>query len=86
MQHYTPESGSVRRASSSSVGIARGLLRESESPVIGTSKRSGSVLVGEAKKGRKSRVGSEIEADEESMRLIRELQAQDMGLRRRGRV
>ncbi|MCJ1437951.1 JmjC domain-containing histone demethylation protein 1 [Xylographa pallens] len=85
-QHYTPESGSVRRASSSSVGIATGLLREGGSPIGGTSRRSGSVLAGEAKKGRKSRVGSEIEADEESMRLIRELQAQDMGLRRRGRV
>ncbi|MCJ1395041.1 JmjC domain-containing histone demethylation protein 1 [Xylographa bjoerkii] len=86
VQHYTPESGSVRRASSSSVGIARGLLRESGSPVVGTSGRSGSMLAGEVRKGRKSRVGSEIEADEESMRLIRELQAQDMGLRRRGRA
>ncbi|MCJ1397674.1 JmjC domain-containing histone demethylation protein 1 [Xylographa trunciseda] len=86
MQHYTPESGSIRRASCSSVAIATDMLRESKSPGLGTSRRSGSVLVGEAKKGRKSRVGSEIEADEESMRLIRELQAQDMGLRRRGRV
>ncbi|MCJ1281778.1 JmjC domain-containing histone demethylation protein 1 [Xylographa opegraphella] len=86
MQHYTPESGSVRRASSSSAGIATGQLREVGTPMVGTSRRSGSELAGDIKKGRRSRVGSEIEADEESMRLIRELQAQDMGLRRRGRV
>ena len=62
-----------------------GLLRDSGSPAVMTSRMGGSVGGWDGKKGRKSRVGSEIEADEESMRLIRELQAQDMGLRRRGR-
>ncbi|MCJ1473328.1 Lysine-specific demethylase 7A [Lambiella insularis] len=85
VQRYTPESGPARRASSSSVGLERGPLGQSGSPVVGTNVRASSSAIGEGKRGMKSRVGSEIEADEESMRLIRELQAQDLGLRRRGR-
>jgi hypothetical protein len=76
-QRYTPESGPARSASSSSVGRPA-VERESGSP--------GSVGAERVNKKGKSRVGSEIEAEEESMKLIRELQAQDMGLRRRGRA
>ena len=77
VQRYTPESGSPRREST----ISR--ERGSASPTV-----AGGVMTGSASahKRTKSRMGSEIEADEESMRLIRELQAQDMGLRRRERV
>ena len=75
-QRYTPESGTVRRASTSSAGVAFG--RESGSPTtsVGTS--------GTSHKKMKSRMNSEIEADEESLKLIRALQAEELGLRRRG--
>ena len=51
-----------------------GVGRESTPPLVGGVDVS------------KVRVGSEIEADEDSLKLIRELQAEDRGLRRRGRV
>ena len=74
-QRYTPESGPARRSSTSSMG-GRIHERESESPsVVGSA-------VKKARRG--SRLSSEIIADEESLRLIRELQAEDRGLRRRG--
>ena len=73
---YTPESGPIRRPSSSSGGA---FTRESNSPTI-------SVGAGVGSHKRKSRTNSVIEADEESLKLIRELQAQDLGLRRRGRT
>ena len=75
-QRYTPESGTIRRASTSSVGVAFG--RESGSPTtsVGTS--------GTSHKKAKSRMSSEIEADEESLKLIRAIQAEELGLRRRG--
>lgn len=80
VQRYTPESGSVRRNSTSSAGKTR----ESGSPVGGSAgKGEGG---GSAMKKGKSRRESELgDKNEESMRLIRELQAQDMGLRRRAR-
>ena len=77
VQRYTPESGSPRREST--ISHERG----SGSPTVVGGMMTGSASV---QKRTKSRMGSEIEADEESMRLIRELQAQDMGLRRRGRA
>ena len=74
-QHYTPESGLARRSSTSSVG-KRIQERESGSPsVVGSA-------IKKARRG--SRLNSEIVADDESLRLIRELQAEDRGLRRRG--
>ena len=74
VQHYTPESGFARRSSTASVS-ARLQERESGSPsVVGSA-------IKKARRG--SRLSSEIVADEESLRLIRELQAQDRGLRRR---
>jgi F-box and leucine-rich repeat protein 10/11 len=74
---FTPESGTVRRPSSSSAGGA--FSRESTSPTTSLPTSATS------HKRSKSRAQSEIEADEESLRLIRELQAADLGLRRRGR-
>ena len=73
---YTPESGPVRRPSSSS-GDA--FTRESMSPTVSAEPSAVS-------RRRKSRTSSAIDADVESLKLIREIQAQDLGLRRRGRV
>lgn len=87
---FTPDSGPIRRASSSSydgkpncstsdiqqrVTLAYGYQGQSkqESP--------SSVARDSASVQRKGR----IEADEESLKLIKELQANDLGLRRRGR-
>ena len=75
-QHrYTPESGPLRRASSSSYSEAT-----SEQAAGSKSAEMGSIP--------KARAGfqSEYRADEESLRLIKELQAQEMGLRKRGNL
>lgn len=66
-QTYTPESGSVRRTSHSSTGEA-----SAEKDKVTNS----------IKKPRIRGLSSQT-ADEESLRLIKELQAQDLGLRRR---
>lgn len=68
MQRYTPESGSMRRASSSSYGEN---AQKTASPVradLSSDQTS------------KARIGSDNIADEESMRLIKELQAEEYGL------
>lgn len=107
IQRYTPESGTVRRASSGSIpaqiytGSISGSslsdgLSMSGSPILQsypatptTGKRRGSFLENNGNKRRGSSAllsmaGSPTTAeDEESLRLIRELQAQDYGLRRR---
>jgi len=70
----------VRRNSTSSAGK----MRESGSPVGGSAGKGeggGSAM----KKGKNRRESDVGDKNEESMRLIRELQAQDMGLRRRAR-
>ena len=72
MQRYTPDSGSMRRASSSSYD--ENALENAVSPVMAD--RSSDQKA-------KARNGSENTADEESMRLIKELQAEEYGLRRR---
>ena len=74
MQRYTPESGSMRRASSSS--YSENAQEKAASPVTAD-------LSSDQKP--KARPGSENMADEESMRLIKELQAEEYSLRRRGR-
>ena len=73
MQRYTPESGSMRRASSSSYG---GNLQD----------QPGSSIMAELSSDQKPKVRaiSENMADEDSMKLIKELQAEEYGLRRRG--
>ena len=75
MQRYTPDSGSMRRASSSSYG--ENAQEKAASPVMAG-------LSSEQK--HKPIIGSEIFTDEESMRLIKELQAEEYGLRRRGKA
>lgn len=89
---YTPESGSARRASSStadgmtgrrtSTSTAGGAAAEkSASPTVDT------VTAVRAREGSHKRSKPLIGPDdEESMRLIRELQAQEYGLRRRDRA
>ncbi|KAL9100462.1 MAG: hypothetical protein Q9163_004165 [Psora crenata] len=72
-QRYTPESGSIRRSSHSSCEDRP--LKEERPRIGGETLRS-------ARK--QSRGYSALEADDESLRLIKELQAQDLGLRRRG--
>ncbi|MCJ1243602.1 JmjC domain-containing histone demethylation protein 1 [Trapelia coarctata] len=86
VQRYTPESGSMRQNSTSSAGVEGAKMREGGSPVVNSAVK-GEGEGGSAQKKGKSRRESEVapDADEESMRLIRELQAQDMGLRRRAR-
>ena len=66
-QTYTPESGSVRRTSHSSTGEASAEKEKGTSSI------------------RKPNIRglSSQTADEESLKLIKELQAQDLGLRRR---
>ena len=75
MQRYTPESGSMRRASSSSYGETA--QETVTSPVIAD------LPLDQISNPRRC---SEIIADEESMRLIKELQAEEYGLRRRGKA
>ena len=74
-QRYTPESGPMRRASSSSYDKA-------------TPEQTACPEIVEASPSQKARAGlkSEYMADEESLRLIKELQAQELGLRRRGKA
>ncbi len=84
VQRYTPESGSARRASSSSVAD---MMEEKSASLINrgdTANMSGEVDA--SPKRAKTRLSSEPFADEESLKLIKELQAQDYGLRRRGRA
>ncbi|KAL8943310.1 MAG: hypothetical protein Q9216_001153 [Gyalolechia sp. 2 TL-2023] len=83
VQRFTPESGPARRDSSSSVVVGISTAETVKSP----STSPLSVQASEsAQKRMKARMGSEIEADEESLKLIKALQAEDYGLRRRGRV
>ncbi|KAM0794564.1 hypothetical protein BDR22DRAFT_814938, partial [Usnea florida] len=71
-QRYTPDSGSMRRASSSSY--------DENAPENAVSPGMADRFSDQKAKARN---GSENTADEESMRLIKELQAEEYGLRRR---
>lgn len=79
-QRFTPESGPARRDSSSSVVVdptsAEAVKSPSTSPVSGQAPDS-------PQKRTRARMGSDFEADEESLKLIKALQAEDYGLRRR---
>ena len=94
VQRYTPESGSARRASSSTAdGMTMTGRRTSTSTAGGaTMEKSASPMVDvstavpareASHKRSKPLIGPD---DEDSMRLIKELQAQEYGLRRRGRT
>ena len=88
IQRNTPESGPARRASSSVASEAPvdEAAVEDATPVAAAAAQSPSVVVEPDPKQVRARLGSESVADKESLRLIKELQAQDYGLRRRGRL
>ena len=73
-QRYTPESGSLRRASSSSFEQRR---QDTGQPDVKVSPVSAPV--------NEMKTASNAMADQESLRLIKELQVQDYGLRKRGK-
>ena len=78
VQRYTPESGPARRASSSSVGDA---TAEKNTPLIADP------FAADASR-KESRYGAALDilSDEKSLKLIKELQAQEHGLRKRRRA
>ncbi|KAL8874145.1 MAG: hypothetical protein Q9174_000483 [Haloplaca sp. 1 TL-2023] len=83
-QRFTPESAPTRRDSSSSAAgaiVDTSLVIETRTP----STTSPTAITGSGQKKMKVRPGSDIEADEESWLLIKQLQAEEYGLRRRGR-
>ena len=99
MQRYTPESG-PRRDSSSSIdelppinngeradsAMSEALATGKDTSPMTTISSTGDDERKNERIRRKSRGSAEIMADEESLKLIKELQAQDYGLRKRGRA
>ena len=77
-QRCTPESGPLERASSSSDGEIT--PEQAGQPKLADLTDSYSILKA------RSELKYEYMADEESLRLIKQLQAQDLGLRRRGKT
>lgn len=84
VQRYTPESGPARRASSSSVGDV-GVGKSTAAAATVLNVRTDAETP-KAPKDLKANLSPEAVADEESLKLIKELQAEEHGLRRRGRV
>ena len=83
VRRYTPESGPARRTSSSSVGEAnagKSIVGDIGQPTIPTSP-----MFSSSRRQSKVDGGLDIVADEESLKLIKELQAEEHGLRRRRR-
>lgn len=72
-QRYTPESGPMRRGSSS------------YGETMPENNLSSPTIEASPYQKPRGRLSSDYKADEESLRLIKELQAQDLGLRRRGK-
>ncbi|KAL8702035.1 MAG: hypothetical protein Q9224_000205 [Gallowayella concinna] len=83
-QRFTPESGPTRRDSSSSVVVDALAAADGKSTDMSSPTSPGQAPAS-VQKRMKARLHSETVADEESLKLIRALQAQDYGLRRRGR-
>lgn len=89
VQRYTPESGTARRASSSSIGDGRG--EKNVAAMISLLNTDIKVQPETPRDPRdheqfKADSSPEIVTDEASLKLIKELQAQEYGLRRRGRI
>ena len=84
VQRYTPESGPVRRASSSSAGdaVVSKITPAPANPLTADPETG----TNPSQRNTKASTGLDIIADEESLKLIKELQAQEHGLRRRGRA
>lgn len=74
-QRYTPDSGSMRRNSNSPYGE---VAPQKDTPPQTADRPSSSKST--------TRLSSDYIADEESLKLIKELQAQELGLRRRGKA
>ena len=83
-QRFTPESGPTRRYSSSSAVVNTPAVEERWSSTFPPD--SSTHGPDSAQKQAKARLHSDNLADEESLKLIRALQAQDYGLRRRSRA
>ena len=89
-QRNTPESGSLRRGSSSSFEQVNKSDKPNEAAIVAAANDTEQQQIASkpsSQKYRTTRRPSEAalaDADEESIRLIKELQAQDLGLRRRG--
>lgn len=89
VQRYTPESGTARRASSSSVGYGEG--GKNVAVMISLLNTKVKVQPETPRDPRdhgqfKADSSPEVVTDEASLKLIKELQAQEYGLRRRGRI
>ncbi|KAI4251652.1 MAG: hypothetical protein LQ352_004726 [Teloschistes flavicans] len=94
-QHrFTPDSAPTRRDSSSSVAGVNDAdtspkPEEARTPTLSTAietstpSSSSPLTTDSTQKKMKARQGSEVRADEESLRLIRKLQAEEYGLRKR---
>ena len=86
-QRFTPESGPTRRDSSSPVVVNTPAVVDNwsnTSPSVSSGPApDAAVAAAAAQKQSKARLQSDTLADEESLKLIRALQAQDYGLRRR---
>ncbi|KAL8737065.1 MAG: hypothetical protein Q9181_002050 [Wetmoreana brouardii] len=82
-QRFTPESGLTRRDSSNSIHF--GAEASPTADEVKTPTTSFPLVLDSTQKRAKARLGSEIGADEESLALIRKLQAEEYGLRRRGK-
>lgn len=83
VRRYTPESGSARRTSSSSAGEAnagKAAFGDTGQPTVLTSP-----VFSSSRRQSKVDGGPDAVADEESLKLIKELQAEEHGLRRRRR-
>ena len=83
VRRYTPESGSARRTSSSSAGEAntgKSAFGDTGQPTVPTSPAFSA-----SRRHSKADGGPDVIADEESLKLIKELQAEEHGLRRRRR-
>ncbi|KAL8694282.1 MAG: hypothetical protein Q9218_001050 [Villophora microphyllina] len=92
-QRFTPDSAPTRRDSSSSLAGANGIdtsprPEEARTPTLPaamettTPSSSSPLLTESAQKRKKARLGSEVGADEESLKLIRKIQREELGLRR----
>lgn len=89
VQQHTPESGTARRASSSSIGDGGG--EKNVAAMISLLNTNIKVQLETPRDPRdhgqfKADSSPEIVTDEASLKLIKELQAQEYGLRRRGRI
>ncbi|KAL8999755.1 MAG: hypothetical protein Q9169_001428 [Polycauliona sp. 2 TL-2023] len=85
-QRFTPESGPTRRDSSSSSAVVNNTSTVEEKWSSTSPSASTAQALDAGQKQSTARIHSDTVADEESLKLIKALQAQDYGLRRRSRA